>query len=234
MGEHPVNKMMMAVKNRDGAALAKLMPEEQPQRVVNADAEKLVDVLFTNLMQIFPAARQTALSTPADVAAAKRQWIMAFVESGLTTLEQVQAGMRVARQQETDFWPSCGKFIGWCKSGAAQAAGLPSVDEVMAEFNQYCARRGDYSTPAAYPWSAPIMYWIVTDVRRLMFQNNLTEGEVRKSVQRQLIIWAKRLAKGEQVPAPVVMLSAPKAPAGPTPAQIMYDEYLRKKREGWL
>ena len=229
-----MNKMMMAVKNRDAGALAQLMPDEKPQRVVNADAEKLVDVLFTNLMQIFPAARQTALSTPADIAAAKRQWILAFAESGVTTLEQVKAGMRMARQQETDFWPSCGKFIGWCKSGAAQAAGLPSADEVMDEFNQYCARRGDYASPADYPWSAPIMYWIVTDVRRLMFQNNLTEGEVRKSVQRHLTIWAKRLAKGEQIPAPVVMLSAPKAPVGPTPAQLMYAEYQKKKQAGWL
>lgn len=229
-----MNKMMMAVKNRDGAALAQLMPEEQPQRVVNADAEKLVDVLFTNLMQIFPAARQTALSTPADIAAAKRQWILAFAESGVTTLDQVKAGMRIARQQETDFWPSCGKFIGWCKSGAAQSAGLPSVDEVMAEFNQYCARRGDYASPADYPWSTLVMYWVVTDVRRLMFQNNLTEGEVRKSVQRHLTIWAKRLAKGEQIPAPVVMLSAPKAPVGPTPAQLMYAEYQKKKQAGWL
>lgn len=229
-----MNKMMMAVKNRDGAALAQLMPEEQPQRVVNADAEKLVDVLFTNLMQIFPAARQTALSTPADIAAAKRQWILAFAESGVTTLDQVKAGMRIARQQETDFWPSCGKFIGWCKSAAAQSAGLPSVDEVMAEFNQYCARRGDYASPADYPWSTPVMYWVVTDVRRLMFQNNSTEGEVRKSVQRHLTIWAKRLAKGEQIPAPVVMISAPRVPVGPTPAQLMYAEYQKKKQAGWL
>ena len=229
-----MNKMMMAIQNRDAGALAQLMPEEQSQRVVNADAEKLVDVLFTNLMQIFPAARQTALSTPADIAAAKRQWILAFAESGVTTLEQVKAGMRMARQQETDFWPSCGKFIGWCKSGAAESAGLPAVDDVMEEFNSYCARRGDYTTPADYPWSAPVMYWIVTDVRRLMLQNNYTEGEVRKSVQRHLTIWAKRLAKGEQIPAPVVMLSAPKAPVGPTPAQLMYAEYQKKKQAGWL
>ncbi|MGV8925038.1 MAG: replication protein P [Ewingella sp.] len=226
--------MMMAIKNRDASALAQLVPEQQPQRVVNPDAEKLVDTMFTNLMQIFPAARQTALSTPADIAAAKRQWIMAFAESGVTTLEQVKAGMRVARQQETDFWPSCGKFIGWCKAGAAESAGLPSVDEVMDEFKQYCSGRGYYSTAEAYPWSAPIMYWIITDVRRLMLQNNYTEGEVRKSIQHQLNKWAKRLAKGEQIPAPVIQLAAPKATMGPTPAQILYAEYKRRKAAGWL
>ncbi|AYA09483.1 DNA replication protein (plasmid) [Rahnella aquatilis] len=234
MGEHPVNKMMMAIQNRDAGVLAQLMSEDKPQRVVNPDAEKMVDTLFANLMLIFPAARQTALNSSVDIAAAKRQWILAFAENGVTSLEQVKAGMRIARQQETDFWPSCGKFIGWCKSGAAESAGLPSVDDVMDEFNRYSARRGDYNSPADYPWPAPIMYWIVTDVRRIMLQNNYTEGEVRKSVQHQLNTWANRLAKGEKIPAPVTQLAAPSKPLGQTPAQLMYAEYQRKKREGWL
>ncbi len=70
-----MNKFMSAVQNRDGNALARMMPAEPKARVVNGNAEKLVDLLFVNLMQVFPAAKQTALSTPAEVAAAKRQWI---------------------------------------------------------------------------------------------------------------------------------------------------------------
>lgn len=229
-----MNKMMMAIDKRDGAALAQLMPEEKPQRVVNSDAEKMVDVLFSNLMQIFPAARQTALSSPDDVAAAKRQWILAFAENGITSIHQIKAGMRLARQQETDFWPSCGKFIGWCRAGAAESAGLPSVDEVVDEFNRYCAKRGDYQSSADYPWSAAVMYWIVTDVRRLMLQHNYGDSEVRKSIQHHLNTWAKRLAKGETIPAPSVTLPAPAGPAALTPAQVMYAEFQRKKQAGWL
>ena len=98
-----MNKFMSAVQNRDGNALARMMPAEPQARVVNGNAEKLVDLLFVNLMQVFPAAKQTALSTPAEVAAAKRQWITAFAENGITSVEQLQAGMRMARQQESDF-----------------------------------------------------------------------------------------------------------------------------------
>lgn len=65
-----MNKFMSAVQNRDGNALARMMPAEPQARVVNGNAEKLVDLLFVNLMQVFPAAKQTALSTPAEVAAA--------------------------------------------------------------------------------------------------------------------------------------------------------------------
>ncbi|BEL75329.1 Replication protein P [Serratia marcescens] len=183
-----------------------MMPAEPQARVVNGNAEKLVDLLFTNLMQVFPAAKQTALSTPAEVAAAKRQWILAFAENGITSVEQLQAGMRMARQQESDFWPSCGKFIGWCKTGAALNAGLPSVDEVEAEFKRYSANRG-HVRPEDFNWSAPVMYWIVIDVRHQMLQYNHTESEIRKSIQQHLNRWAKRLAKGERVPTPAPQIA---------------------------
>ncbi|MDX7081862.1 replication protein P [Serratia marcescens] len=201
-----MNKFMSAIQNRDGGALARMMPAEPQARVVNVNAEKLVDLLFTNLMQVFPAAKQTALSTPAEVAAAKRQWILAFAENGITSAEQLQAGMRMARQQESDFWPSCGKFIGWCKTGAALNAGLPSVDEVEAEFKRYSANRG-HVRPEDFNWSAPVMYWIVIDVRHQMLQYNHTESEIRKSIQQHLNRWAKRLAKGERVPTPTPQIA---------------------------
>ncbi|MBH2767648.1 DNA replication protein [Serratia marcescens] len=201
-----MNKFMSAIQNRDGGALARMMPAEPQARVVNENAEKLVDLLFTNLVQVFPAAKQTALRTPAEVDAAKRQWILAFAENGITSVEQLQAGMRMARQQESDFWPSCGKFIGWCKTGAALNAGLPSVDEVEAEFKRYSANRG-HVRPEDFNWSAPVMYWIVIDVRHQMLQYNHTESEFRKSIQQHLNRWAKRLAKGERVPTPAPQIA---------------------------
>ncbi|EFE98257.1 replication protein P [Serratia odorifera] len=229
-----MNKLMQAVQSRDAGTLARMMPSEPAQRVVNNNAEKLVDLLFKNLMQIFPAARNTALSTPEDIAAAKRQWILAFAENGITTADQLRAGMRMARQQESDFWPSCGKFIGWCKAGAAEFAGLPSLDEAVTEFDKYAATRSQYPSAEEFPWSHPAMYWIVIDVRRAMHRYNHTEAETRRAIQNQLNGWAKRLAKGEPVPTPAAQIAAPKTPTGPTPAQLLLAEYERRKKEGWL
>ncbi|GKX58367.1 replication protein P [Leminorella grimontii] len=195
-----------AIANRDLNALAQMMAPE-PRKVVNEQAEKLVDSLFNNLLQLFPAARHTVLSTPTAEAAAKRQWIMAFAENGITTREQLAAGMRRARAETSDFWPSPGRFIGWCKDGMADAVGLPSLAEIMREFDLYARTRDQYESPEAFPWSHPVMYWIVLDARRAMRQYNQTHAETEKTAARLLAEWAKRLAAGEPVPAPVVQIA---------------------------
>lgn len=69
-------QLMGAVENRDGEALAKMAGGSyQPDKVLNSEAEGLVDSLFRQLKQIFPASTQTNLRTDADEKTAKRQWI---------------------------------------------------------------------------------------------------------------------------------------------------------------
>ncbi|ECC3109806.1 hypothetical protein QD98_000460 [Salmonella enterica subsp. enterica] len=73
-----------AIQNRDGEMLARMAGDSyEGRKVVNADAEKLVDMLFENLMQVFPASTQTNLRTGDDIRVAKQQWIAAFAESGI-------------------------------------------------------------------------------------------------------------------------------------------------------
>lgn len=198
-----MNKLISAIKSRDAGALATIAGGAYREPVVNENAVKLVDALFDNLIRLFPAARHTVLTTPEDVVSMKRQWILAFAENGITTVEQIRAGVRMARQNDQDFWPSCGKFIGWCQSGSAIAVGLPTEDEVMAEFERYAAHRGEYANAQVFPWGHPVLYWIVMDLREAMYQGSLTTGEIRKRIPGHLITWAKKLSRGETVPAPV-------------------------------
>ncbi|MGL5628632.1 MAG: replication protein P, partial [Plesiomonas shigelloides] len=127
---------------------------------------------------------------------------------------QLSAGMRVARTVESDFWPSVGKFIGWCNAEAASQFGLPTTDEVMAEFDRYSARHHDYESPELFPWSAPVMYWVVLDIRRAMYKYNHTAAEVRKNAEKKLKGWEKKLLAGETVPAPVVQVENKSRQAG--------------------
>ncbi|MFL1906543.1 replication protein P [Plesiomonas shigelloides] len=206
-----------AIQHRDASALSRLMPaanHDHENRVVNPQAEQLVDVLFRSLKQIFPAAAVTVLRNPADEADTKRQWIAAFAENGITTKEQIAAGMRKARTVDSDFWPSVGKFIAWCNAGTALSLGLPAVDDVMCEFERYNARHYDYQNPESFPWSSPVMYWIVLDMRRSMYQYNKTAGEMRKVAEQCLIGWEKKLRAGESVPAPVVQIANKSRPVG--------------------
>lgn len=64
-----------AIANRDASVLVRMTQSSAPQKVVNPQVEQLVDVLFRNLKQIFPAASNTIFRNPDDEQAAKRQWI---------------------------------------------------------------------------------------------------------------------------------------------------------------
>ncbi|BEG52759.1 hypothetical protein VEV11M_11520 [Escherichia coli] len=134
-----MNNVFTAIQNRDGEALSRMSGYEHQyvnnDNVVNMSAERLVDALFKQLKQLFPAAVVTNLKTPEQEVAAKQQWIAAFAEGGIRTREQVSAGMRHARASESPFWPSPGQFIKWCKD-SKMVLGV-TIDDVMAEFHRY-------------------------------------------------------------------------------------------------
>ncbi|WP_249531511.1 replication protein P [Escherichia coli] len=161
-----MNNVFTAIQNRDGEALSRMSGYEHQytnnDNVVNMSAERLVDALFKQLKQLFPAAVVTNLKTPEQEVAAKQQWIAAFAEGGIRTREQVSAGMRHARASESPFWPSPGQFIKWCKD-SKMVLGV-TIDDVMAEFHRYSKEKSLYpGGPERFPWRHPVMYWVVCD-----------------------------------------------------------------------
>ncbi|MDE9571415.1 replication protein P [Xenorhabdus bovienii] len=198
------------IQDRDGAALAKMAGSvKSPDKVVNDEAERLVDVLFKNLKSVFPAAISTIFKDPSDEVAAKRQWIAAFAENGIRTKEQLSAGMRYARASENPFWPSPGQFVQWCKQGEAIAIGLPTEDELYGMFRDYCARRGW----GDYPWQSNACYWMVTKIYSEMIYQNLTDSEVKKLCRRELTAMAKRIQAGENIPEPKMQIEKKRTPS---------------------
>ena len=256
------NQLVQAVNGRDGALLSRMANGSgDQQKVINPEAEGLVDSLFRQLKQIFPASTQTNLKTDADEKTAKRQWIAAFSENGIRTREQLSAGVRHARASESPFWPSPGQFIKWCKdSGTVLGIGLA---DVMNEFHRYSREKGLHTGGAeAFPWSHDVMYWIVTDTRRAMYQRQLSEAETEKYAAKKLEEWALKVAGGEKIPSPVLALEnsdeviptnhvsrqAGYHPEGKsfgcmpnaatlgalTPAQWLWEEYQRGKERGLI
>lgn len=214
-----MNKLISAVQNRDGATLAHIASGAQREQVVNDNAVKLVDALFDNLIRLFPAARHTVLATADDVSAMKRQWILGFAEGGITTVDQVRAGVRRARLEDSDFWPSCGKFIGWCRESVRADADLPSDEQVVAEFHRYARESYRYATPEDFPWTHDVMYWVVLDVRHLMHQHNYTDAEVLRSIKSHMRKWERELEAGREIPKPVMQLADKRRP--PAAADII-------------
>ncbi|EOV9599904.1 replication protein P [Cronobacter malonaticus] len=208
-------QLIQAIAQRDNRTLSRLAgkyhpaPERPEQGVVNTEAERLVDALFRQLKQVFPAANATSLRTEADEAAAKQQWIIAFAENGITRREQLAAGMKRARASLSPFWPSPGQFIDWCREGEFEQAGLPAVAELLAMVRTYCARRGLYASPTDYPWQNAAHYWLVTGLYSGMRLNGWTEKELAEQAKAELGKMAKRIGNGEIIPEPVPMIEQP-------------------------
>lgn len=164
------------------------------------EIETQFNKIFIDLKAVFPAIT-TVIKTQSDLDAFKKQWLLAFAENGITTLKQFEIGMIKARQQNNPFVPSPGQFISWCREGTAQELGLPTVQQVMREFYKYNSELG-YSCQTAeeFNWSHPVMYWIVTDLRKHMYQYRQSEFETEKRAELLINKWAKKLSNGETIP----------------------------------
>lgn len=70
---------------------------------------EIFNTLFSALRAAFPASLHS-FNDQAEFNELRRQWALAFHENGVTTMEQVNAGLRVARRQEKPFLPSLGNL----------------------------------------------------------------------------------------------------------------------------
>lgn len=224
-----------AIQNRDSEMLSRMAGDSYDGRkVVNADAEKLVDMLFENLMQVFPASTQTNLRTDADIRVAKQQWIAAFAESGITSREQLSAGMQKARSSQSPFWPSPGQFISWCREGNG-ALGV-SVDDIMSEYWRWRKLVFRYPTSEQFPWKDknPLYYHVCLELRRRGTEGQFSEKELIRAAGDILHDWEKRVAEGKPVPPVRRALAAPEKANGPTPAELLFAQYKKRKDAGLI
>ncbi|EBB2469216.1 phage replication protein [Salmonella enterica] len=228
-------ELYRAINNRDGAAMASIAggnPEHG--RVVNSDAERLVDALFMQLKQIFPAATQTNLRSDADERVAKQQWIAAFSENGIRTREQLSAGMQKARSSQSPFWPSPGQFISWCREGSG-ALGV-SVDDIMGEYWRWRKLVFRYPTSEQFPWrdKNPLYYHVCLELRRRGMEGQLSEKELIRAAGDILHEWEKRALAGKPIPPVRRALAAPSRDRGPTPAEMLMAKYKQRKDAGLI
>jgi len=115
--------------------------EHKESIVIDEFAKSIIDRVFNNLAIIFPAWKHNWKSDdPQDpdkvLRSAKREWTKAFVENNISTMEQISYGFAKARKSETDFLPSCGKFISWC-SPSPEDLGYPSEQQALRKCIEY-------------------------------------------------------------------------------------------------
>jgi hypothetical protein len=140
----------------------------QEQQGLNNQAALFVNNLFRSLQVAYPAWKQ-AFGTEQDLELTKKSWIRAFAESGITQKEQIALGMKRARQDQSDFFPSSGKFIAWCKP-LPEDFGLPSSSDAWREVCAHCHES------IAHPWSSTAVY--EAGARTQFF--NIRSGQARE------------------------------------------------------
>lgn len=200
-----MRNLVTAIQNRDGKSLQQIYAAEKPKQQVPEQAAQIFNELFRQLKAAFPALMAN-IKTQDELNELRRQWVLAFTENGITNIAQVNAGMKIARQQETPFLPSPGQFVAWCRQGEASRYGLPDTDELYDMVMEYAAKRGFYGSPEKYPWQSNECWLMVPALYSQMRSMNLTPAELRQRCVKELRSMAKRLDAGEKISAPVAQI----------------------------
>ena len=98
--------------------IANNMPEQYDEKPQVQQVAQIINGVFSQLQQLSRRARLTVTRT--ELNEIRRQWVLAFRENRITTMEQVNAGMRVARRQNRPFLPSPQAVCCWCREEASR------------------------------------------------------------------------------------------------------------------
>ena len=210
--------------------IANNMPEQYDEKPQVQQVAQIINGVFSQLLATFPAS--LANRDQNELNEIRRQWVMAFRENGITTMEQVNAGMRVARRQERPFLPSPGQFVAWCKQSGG-ALGI-TVDQVITEYWDWRNRSFEFTSSEHFPWSQPVMYHICVELRHRSIERQLTHGELACEAGDLLDMWEKRGSEGKPIPPVRKQISAPRHVPGPTPAQLLLEQYKARKAVGFI
>lgn len=185
--------------------IANDLPEQYQEQSQVDQIAQIFNDLFVQLRATFPAAMANFKSQQ-ELNEFRRQWLLAFKENGITTMHQVDGGLRVARRQERPFLPSPGQFVSWCKAEQAAAAGLPDEHELVDLIYEYCRTRGLYQDAESYPWKSNAHYWLVTGLYANMRANSLSDSELRRKASEEIAHMTLKINRGEIIPEPVKQL----------------------------
>ncbi|MFA2035413.1 replication protein P [Escherichia coli] len=210
--------------------IANNMPEQYDEKPQVQQVAQIINGVFSQLLATFPAS--LANRDQNELNEIRRQWVLAFRENGITTMEQVSAGMRVARRQERPFLPSPGQFVAWCKQSGG-ALGI-TVDQVITEYWDWRNRSFEFTSSEHFPWSQPVMYHICVELRHRSTERQLTHGELAREAGDLLDMWERRVTEGKPVPPVRRAIAAPAAEHGPTPIQLLQAKYNRNKSNGMV
>jgi len=195
------------IKDRDAVQLS-LIAQHYPDHKADPMPKKAIAIfndLFKQLRAIFPAMMNT-IQDQSQFDEMRRQWVKAIAENEIYRTDQIEAGMKRARQHEKPFLPSPGEFISWCKEGLPDIYGLPDAQELYDSVMMFRAKRFQFRSAEDYPWQSHAEYWLVTKVSSKMTNLSLTVQEALKTCDQEIKRLSKKLSQGYEIPEPVAQV----------------------------
>lgn len=196
---HFANTQLADLVGNEPSYQAPVGKQEIPPQVA-----KFVDRLFARLKAIFPA-WQAAFDGEEGYQEAKRLWLEALVNNGVTTAAQFKCGIAQAERSGSPFFPSAGQFIAWCKTDDYAALGLPTVEELQYRLNKFRAF-GGFAEIERFEFISDAEYWLITDLVNKSIRSGYSEAEELKAMKTALDKMAKRLTSGDPLPKRVITL----------------------------
>lgn len=224
-----LSEQMINLDRKNFGRVANGLPELKA-----AQAEQTAEIfntLFSALRAAFPASLHS-FNDQAEFNELRRQWALAFHENGITSMEQVNAGLRVARRQERPFLPSPGQFVAWCREGRC-ALGI-TLSDVMTEYWKWQKLVFRYPSSEQYPWAKPVLYHICIELRHRSTEGQLSRQELEREAIDVLDKWERRVISGKPVPPIRRAIAAPSKASGPTPAEMLMAKYKQRKDSGLI
>lgn len=169
-------------------------------REFNEQDAEIINNVFSALQGSFPAWKQ-AWPKKQNLDDARREWTKAFIEHEITSMEQIQNGLRQCRQHPSSWPPSPGVFLMWCKPVAdtPESLGLPSVDKAYLLACEYAYPVFDHSR------CIQVIYHAACETG-LGFLRTDTQGKARQPFERHYQDAIQILANGGELrklpPAP--------------------------------
>jgi hypothetical protein len=86
---------------------------------IGCEARDVIGKAIAALTAMKPGWR-SAFRSDDEILAYKQQMAKALIESGVTEKSMLQAGLAKARQDQSAFLPSTGKFVAWCQESESK------------------------------------------------------------------------------------------------------------------
>lgn len=93
-------------------SLIKEFDKEKELAKIERESGNIINLIFKQLKLIFPAWRQN-FKTEKEYLETKALWLETLIDEKITTQEQIELGLKGAKNHDSPFFPSIGQFIKW-------------------------------------------------------------------------------------------------------------------------